>query len=518
MRMTWMLLQIACIALFLALAVRTIVNVHRRSHLLGGLLIAGTILHAAVAALLFGISWLDMPLLRGLHTGDGFWTLAPDARIYFDTAAKASEHGLHMIPYGSASPTFVGTIAVWMDLIGVNPASPLFFNLIAFVVTCGLIVRFGLAGDDNSPPAAAVWPLATLSFSPTLLFCSGQVLKDLMFACLVALVALSARELLTRLDRQPLKASALALAGGVIALVTGVYFIAGIRAYYAVFIWMALAVTLALFVFRQPRAHLKRYLGVAAAALTTIWIAFMLGAGPYYSYYHHVAVGSFNSLTGGVMSKALDRLSKLKVPGSSDGAAASANIGTTTAVDNLREGFVLSAGQTNLIRRPPAATKSDAKPGEKEAEDLGPSRFERIMERVYGVTMGLLAMFVPISLLQALSIVDIQGGRGFLFIADLDTLFIDASVFGVIWLLYRQRQALRHRQVYLVFCLVVAILSAVLLAYVVTNLGTLFRLRLIALVPFWMAPLAISRVAVAAAVTQDAAVTRERTDPALSPV
>jgi hypothetical protein len=104
-----------------------------------------------------------------------------------------------------------------------------------------------------------------------------------------------------------------------------------------------------------------------------------------------------------------------------------------------------------------------------------------------------MAMFVPTTLLQALSIIDIQGGRGFLYVTDVDTLFINFSIIGIGWLMIRERRQLRHRQVYLFFCLTIFLLSTLLLAYVVTNLGTLFRLRLIAMVPFWMAPLAIAR-------------------------
>ena len=513
MSIIWMILQFACIAGVLAIALRTIVFVARRSKLLGGIVITGTIVHALVAALLFSISWLDLPLLRGMHTGDGFWTLAPDARLYFNSAAKAAEHGLHTIPYGGASPTFVGTMAVWMDLVGISPASPLLFNLIAFVLTCGLIVRFAGVGKDGTPAAAVVWPLAALSFSPTLLFCSTQVLKDVMFACLIAVVALSARELLTRLDRHGQRRGVVpAIVGAVIGLWIGVYMIAGIRAYYAVFIWLSLAATLALFMFRQSRAELRRYIAIAALTLGMLWIAFMAGAGPYYSYYHNVAMGSVNTVTGGVMSSMLERLSKWQGAGSQ--APVPGNVNAGEAVDSLREGFVLSAGQTNLIRRP-AATPTT--PGQKESS--GPSRWERLMQRVSGVAMGVTAMFVPISLLNAVGLADIQGGRGFLYITDLDTLFIDATVFGILWLLFRERRSVSQHQVYLVFCLAMALLSTILLAYVVTNLGTLFRLRLIAMVPLWMAPLAITQVKVSAAVAAEKPVTREAPrDPALSPV
>jgi hypothetical protein len=338
-----------------------------------------------------------------------------------------------------------------------------------------------------------------------------------LFVGLGAIVALSARERLTRLARRGMRPSSAATAGAVIGLFIGVFVISGIRAYYAVFIWLSLAATFGLYLFRQ-RVQMKRYLSVAGLTLATLWIAFMLGAGPYYAYYHNIAMGSVNAATGGVMSSLFERLSKLKVPGNAAGPTGVGAVDAGQAVDSLREGFVLSAGQTNLIRRPPAVRTSDpAKPG----KETGPSRWERLKDRASGVCMGLIAMFVPISLLQAAGVVDIQGGRGFLYITDLDTLFIDATVLGIAWLLYRERRALRHRQVYLCFCLVVAVLSAVLLAYVVTNLGTLFRLRLIALMPFWMAPLAITRVSGSTAVeTEEASsVSHEtRRDPELSPV
>jgi hypothetical protein len=511
----WSILQLACLVCFITVAGLTIRWVVRRSLLLGGILITGTVVHVAVAALLFSISWLDLPVLRGLHTGDGFWALAPDARMYFDTAAKASEQGLHAIPYGSASPSFVSTIAVWMDLIGVNPASPLVFNLFLYVITCGLIVRFGVSSDDGAPATAAVWPLAALSFSPTLLFCSAQVLKDLMFACLTVGVALSARELLTRLDRQSARSSLAAIAGGIIGLFVGVYAIAGIRAYYAVFIWLSLALTFGLFVFRRRRVELTRYLGVTAGTLAVLWMAFMLGAGAYYKYYQDVAVGSVNMVTGGVLSSTLNRLSQIGGPAAGTAAPAPS---AGQAVDSLREGFVLSAGQTNLYRRPAPGSAVPGSPAAS-ADSAGPSWVDRLMDRASAVALGVTAMFVPISLLQAMSIVDIEGGRGFLYVTDLDTIFIDATILGIGLLLYRERRALRHRQVYLCFCLVIAILSTVLLAYVVTNLGTLFRLRLIALVPFWMAPLSISSTASRVGVEVETPVTREAPrDPALSPV
>ena len=149
MPIIWTLLQAAWIVVFIAIAVFTIRFVYRRSKLLGTILVAGTVVHTIVPAIFFSISWFNLPVLRELHTGDGFWVIAPDARTYFALASKASAEGLHTILQGSPSPSFIQAIAVWMDLVGVSPGSPLFFNLIAFVLTCGLIVRLGMSVPRN---------------------------------------------------------------------------------------------------------------------------------------------------------------------------------------------------------------------------------------------------------------------------------------------------------------------------------------------------------------------------------
>jgi hypothetical protein len=56
--------------------------VARQSRDLGAIFAAGLILRLTIGLLLFTISYLDLPLLRGLHSGDGFWDVAPDARTY----------------------------------------------------------------------------------------------------------------------------------------------------------------------------------------------------------------------------------------------------------------------------------------------------------------------------------------------------------------------------------------------------------------------------------------------------
>jgi hypothetical protein len=101
------------------------------------------------------------------------------------------------------------------------------------------------------------------------------------------------------------------------------------------------------------------------------------------------------------------------------------------------------------------------------------------------------ALFIPISLLRALSIVDFPGGRGLLVMTDFDTLYVDATIAVSLLLLYRNRGTARRQLPLVVFLVLLAGLTTITLAYVVTNFGTLFRLRLLAVVPLWALVLAI---------------------------
>jgi hypothetical protein len=77
-------------------------------------------------------------------------------------------------------------------------------------------------------------------------------------------------------------------------------------------------------------------------------------------------------------------------------------------------------------------------------------------------------------------------------VTDLDTLFIDLTMVAACVLTYRHRALLARRAPHAVFVGILIVLCAVLLAYIVTNFGTLFRLRLLAVIPAWLAPLAVA--------------------------
>ncbi|MGH7335709.1 MAG: hypothetical protein ACREKS_23755 [Candidatus Rokuibacteriota bacterium] len=121
---------------------------------------------------------------------------------------------------------------------------------------------------------------------------------------------------------------------------------------------------------------------------------------------------------------------------------------------------------------------------------VAPEPPARSVPYVGRLAIGLATLFVPMSVLRSLSIVQFPGGRGLLFLTDLDTLFLDATMVVAFVLLYRRWRGARRQIPYACFVLLLAGVTAVLLAYVVTNFGTLFRLRLMMAVPVWMLALA----------------------------
>ncbi len=87
---------------------------------------------------------------------------------------------------------------------------------------------------------------------------------------------------------------------------------------------------------------------------------------------------------------------------------------------------------------------------------------------------------------------DFTGGRGLLAITDADTLLMDLTIGAAIAVLVRRRSAIRGRLPYVCFMATLGLAAALLMAYIVTNFGTLFRLRVMASVPLWLLPLALS--------------------------
>jgi hypothetical protein len=106
-------------------------------------------------------------------------------------------------------------------------------------------------------------------------------------------------------------------------------------------------------------------------------------------------------------------------------------------------------------------------------------------------------MFVPVVIAKALLWLQFEGGRGLLALADLDTIFIDLSVLVIFALCVVRRAELGRNLSYFCFAVLMAVVSGALIAFVVTNLGALLRLRLMFCVPLWMSAVALMPAALA---------------------
>ena len=109
-----------------------------------------------------------------------------------------------------------------------------------------------------------------------------------------------------------------------------------------------------------------------------------------------------------------------------------------------------------------------------------------IVDHVRTAATGLAIVFVPVAVVEAVSNVEITGNRRFLSIVDLDTIFLDAGILAVLVLLWKRRHGVGDRLPFVVFCLILSGTTALLLGYVVTNFGTLWRMRPMVALPLWM--------------------------------
>ncbi len=108
------------------------------------------------------------------------------------------------------------------------------------------------------------------------------------------------------------------------------------------------------------------------------------------------------------------------------------------------------------------------------------------------LTAGAVALLLPQSIAQRIGLVDVGGGRGLMWFADVDTLVFDALLLVAVLVFFRgpKREAVRNP----LFWLVVAttIMVAVPLVYTISNFGTLFRLRAMIFTGLALIPLAVA--------------------------
>jgi len=432
---------------------------YRESPVFGAVVAAGTAIRLVGGVGLVAISYYHWPVLQSLQTGDGYWAIAPDARVYFQLAADAARLPPGSIIGGSPSPTYVLALSLWFRVFGATVTNGVVFNVACYVVAAMAIVR--LAGDRLRRLGAIA--LCCVSFSPALVLTSTQVLKDAFFAMLIVVGCASAIVVL-RGAADSLSAQPGRVATGVALAAAAVAAMAGVRAYFALFVWIAVAGGLVTAVWIADSRRRGRVAAFAASVLVVLWCAFAVGADTYYTYYQELI-----ARTTGINVSMRALLPSGGVPPSvSPGSA------LVERLNSLRDGFLGSGGATSFgLNHAQAGRRSVAEM----AEDLA---------------TGLAVSLVPITALKTAGIVSFDGGRGLLTLTDLDTLFIDATLLLIGVAMARSGDVSRRDVASIVFVAALAVISAVVVAYVVTNFGTLFRLRLVAAIPAWLGTLTIT--------------------------
>lgn len=445
-----------------------------------GLLAAGvTLVRVVLAVGLLAISAWDLPLLRGVHTGDGFWTLSGDSRVYYELGLTGAYQGLAAVPFGSPSPAYTRLLAIWLWGVGPWMFVPIALNAVAYLVMVLAIARTCLTGRHQVPLSGAVLSVGAISLSPILMFCSTQILKDVVFAVLLVLFVLIVRNWLPRF--KALVTEAHVTAGLFISLglmIVTLLLIAGIRAYYGVFLILGLGVPLTVWVISRPLRYALPRSAAAIIVVCMLWMAFAVGAGGYYAPY-----GAIIDRVQQRVAEALPSIDPLRSP-ADDITSEPAFVG---ALDRARHGFVASGGNTNIA---PSSSESSARGHADVDKGMPTAELERDESRLKSTLLGLAVMFLPLSLLEPLGIVDLPLGRGATMVADADTLFVLVTIVLLGGFAWASVDRVSIDWALVGFVATVAVVSIVLIAYVVTNVGTMTRLRVPALIFVWMMPLA----------------------------
>jgi hypothetical protein len=448
--------------------------VRSEAPLLGAIMALGIISRAVIGIALFWISYLDLRFLRSLHSGDGFWALVPDARGYYGAALTYVDDAssTHVT---NASPMFVKTLAAWMHLVGWSPASGLFFNVSLYALLCVIVVRAcrpARKWDAQIVCASCVGPV---SIAPVLLVHDSQLLKDEAFVFLVAVTCLSVLALLrvpTGTARRPV--DQWILVAGLASLGAGAFVISEIRLYFTALVFVCLLPAAILYVWRSTSAELRRSLAVA---LATLAVASMGPAWAWSAKFHRQraapksAAATLHSTTATVPPLHSRQSGRPILDGMPDRRLQVSGLAPWEAMlgrlRDARADFAGSGGATNIVGAP-----------ETDSGFVRPT------------LIGLTTLFVPISIVKALGWVDFPGGRGLLWVTDVDTALLDLSMLTCVALVVVRRRSIGPNRPYVWYAASLALVTGVLLAYVVTNFGTLFRLRLMMAVPVWMLPLA----------------------------
>lgn len=427
------------------------------------IVIAGFLIRAFAAQLLFWISYLELPVARSLQLGNGLWFFGLDGRFYLEFATTLAAQGpASTLFVGDLYPSrfFVQVLSLFVGAFGGVAAVAILLNGAAYLLTCAIVLR--MRRNDVV--------LAAIAFSPASILFSLQPLKDTLFMLLiVALFAAFRRwEELWRAGGTP--AQFLAFAA---AMLAAVYALAGIRWYFAAIVAGCSAILCAWVSLSARRKGLA--LAVNAVLFVLLAQSVRLGALDLPPSYDRL----LNPMTAVRWRPAAAKEHIAAVRTGFETSPGATTITPGTAVEPPATAAPSAAphpgpppGRERGLEPPPAPSRAAQPPVQPAAQPASQSVFSR-------VTTGFAAMFLPRVLAESLGIIRVGGGRGLWLFAEADTIVFDlVLLYAIVHCTRSLRRGRARMTATFILCLLVLVMTAGPMLYTVNNFGTLFRLRL----------------------------------------
>ncbi len=386
---------------------------------------AGLAMRVIASLLLFGIVAGNLPILESYRSSEGYWFFALDSRIYFDQAIRASDSGplaIASLARVLPSANYIQALSGFTMLFGDSTLSATLLNIFAWLGLCALMVWWGMRRGPVTRELLIA--LSAVAFCPTWILWSTVPLKDVFFVFLVGLL-FWALSVWVRFAPPLNHSSRMRLDLAAVLILIVMAGIGGIRWYFSVFLLGSCGLCMALVLMRG--LHGRLIAGSLLVLLLSPWMI-VFAAGPQ------------------LPPQARSLLSL--------GLIGDADFDFVGRVEDRRSGFEHTHGGTRI------------QAGER-LDDL----------KIRGLAAGAVAFFVPREIATPLGLVEIGGGRGLWLFADLDTVYFD--LFLLLAIVVSVRRGVRSvlRDPLWVSLAVTAFVVTVPLVYVVTNFGTLFRLR-----------------------------------------
>lgn len=173
-----------------------------------------------MALVLFVVSARELPVFRSVQLGHGFWLLAPDALGYHGRGLEMLTHGVctGWITAGSPLDVFGAWVAALYRLFVPHPLVGIAFNV--WAATGMALLAFGLARRLSGSDAPGVAAAALVAFWPSTLVWSTQLLREPGLLFLLFLAFSLVGRLCWQAPGRPLRAGTLlaGIAGTVLLL------------------------------------------------------------------------------------------------------------------------------------------------------------------------------------------------------------------------------------------------------------------------------------------------------------